>query len=302
MPIGCGTVFTVTPEGRETVLYFFTGGADGGLPTGLIQAADGHLYGTATYGGLVNTATGGRGGGVIFRITGAGSEQVVYSFDGSSGNGANPLSLMQAADGDFYVTTDEGGTGYSGAIVRIAASGAESVLYSFLGGGDGDLPSAPLIQWSDGNFYGVTQFGAASGGGGGTFFQLTPSGQETVLYRFSSNAAGGTYPLTLVAGHGNSSPFFGVASGGGLVSDCGGGCGTVYQITPSGAESALYRFEQEISGNLISPPNAIAVIESSDGTLYGITMSNGVNAGTLFSLSPGGVLTTLHAFGSGTGM
>jgi uncharacterized repeat protein (TIGR03803 family) len=76
----------------------------------------------------------------------------------------------------------------------------------------------------------------------------------------------------------------------------------VYQITPSGAESALYRFEPEISGNLISIPYAVAVIESSDGTLYGITMSNEVNAGTLFSLSPGGVLTTLHTFGSGAGM
>jgi len=300
-PIQCGTVFELTPEGEETILYLFTGGADGGLPMSLIQGNDGYLYGLANEGGIVNTDTGAGGGGVVFRITGPGSEQALYAFDDSAGNGASPQSLMQATDGTFYVTTYLGGAADLGAIVRVTTGGEESVLYSFLGGADGQFPRAPLLEWSDGNFYGVTQFGGTSGRG--TFFQLTLSGQETVLYQFGSNTAGGLYPQTLVAG--SSGQFVGVTSSGGLVSACGGlGCGTVYQITPSGAELARYQFDPYTYENVTSEPGVAAVIQMADGTLYGITTSGGVamstgGGGTLFSLSLDGVFTTLYEFGSG---
>jgi uncharacterized repeat protein (TIGR03803 family) len=301
--VGCGVVFAVTPDGMETVLYSFSGGADGGLPTALVQAGDGYLYGVAGYGGIVNAQTRARGGGVVFRLMGPGAEQVVYAFDGSRGAGQSPQSLMQGTDGSFYVTTGLGGAANWGAIVHITTDGAGSVLYSFQGGADGELPSAPLIAWSDGNFYGVTAFGGANGGG--TFFRLTPAGQETVVYQFGTSAAHGLNPWTLIAGSGGQ--LFGVTSSGGLMPDCGGGgCGTVYQITPAGAESALYQFGQYTYENLVTASDVAAVIQSADGTLYGVTSGSGiptateVGGGTLFSLSPGGVLTTLHEFGSGT--
>jgi len=78
----------------------------------------------------------------------------------------------------------------------------------------------------------------------------------------------------------------------------------VYQITPSGAESALYAFPPYIYQSTTAFSGVVAVIESADGTLYGITSPDGIATqtafgGTLFSLRPGGVFTTLHAFGSG---
>lgn len=120
--------------------------------------------------------------------------------------------------------------------------------------------------WSEGNFYGVTAQGGT--GGLGTFFQLTPSGTETVLYQFGSNAAGGTLPLTFVAGQ--DGQFLGVTQTGGVTSACGGlGCGTVYQITPLGQESALHPF-QPVSSN--SAPFASYAIQTTDGTVHGVTL------------------------------
>jgi len=188
---------------------------------------------------------------------------------------------MQASDGNLYVTTA------SGTIMRIAPSAAESVLYS--PGTNGVSPGGAVIQWTDGNFYGLAGGGT---GNGGTFFQLTPSGQLTVLYQFGSNSAEGLYPLTLVKSS-NSNEFFGITSAGGLVPDCGGsGCGTVYQITPTGVESAVYQFSVS---NAVFGSGAAAVIQGSDGTLYGITMGE-ESTGTVFSLSSEGVFTTLHTF------
>jgi len=294
-PSECGTVFEVTPDGEESVLYFFSGKADGGAPNAsLVQASDGSLLGTCASGGIANQANGAAGGGVLFRILGTGFEEVVYAFDGSNGNGALPTSLMQAADGNFYVTTDLGDTANLGAIVRVTADGAEWVVYSFLGGMDGRFPSTPLIQGSDGSFYGVTGFGGLKDEG--TFFRLRPSGQEAVLYQFGTDQAGGTGPLTIVA-DGNRA-FLGVTAGGGS-SACVDGCGTVYQVAPSGTESALYQFGKYVSGNLVSSDDAMAVVESAAGTVYGITADDGqFGGGTFFSLRPDGVLSTLHAFGS----
>jgi uncharacterized repeat protein (TIGR03803 family) len=290
----CGAVFKLTPEGSEAILYFFKGKADGGTPAGgLIEGSDGSLYGIADSGGALNGATGPGGVGVLYRITRAGAESVLYSFRGGTSDGAFPASLMQASDGNFYVTTQEGGTAYAGTIVRISPQGTESVLYSFQGLGVGRV--TPLIEAGDGNFYGIAEFERQ----GGTFYQLTAAGAERVLYDFGSNRSDGFSPQILIRGSGDS--FYGFANGGGLLSSCGsGGCGALFQITTAGVEAVTYRFPALTPApNVTATTYVSALVVGQDGNLYGTTDADGqYSAGTFFRLTAGGVFTTLYSFGA----
>jgi len=91
-----------------------------------------------------------------------GTESVLWSF-GGSGDGANPYaSPIQASDGNLYGTNPKGGAnGNAGTVFKITKAGAETVLWSFGGSGDGTGPYASLIQASDGNLYGTTYGGVA---------------------------------------------------------------------------------------------------------------------------------------------
>jgi uncharacterized repeat protein (TIGR03803 family) len=193
-----GTVFkldpTVTTPGEGlTNLYSFTGGSDGGGPVGsLLQGRDGYFYGT--------TANGGASGfGTVFKISTNGALTNLYSFTGLD-DGANPLAgLVQGSDGNFYGTTQSGGTnGGEGTVFRISPKGAFASLYSFSGGKDGSNPQAALVQAEDGSFYGTTVNGGL--GGAGTIFRLavvlgppqlliTSSGGNVVL-KWPANPAG----------------------------------------------------------------------------------------------------------------
>jgi uncharacterized repeat protein (TIGR03803 family) len=168
-----GTVFKITPAGVETVIYSFTGkNGDGANPAaGLIQDADGNFYGTTYFGGSTSVGVFGPGSGLyssgtVFKITATGVETVLHSFTGSTGDGSNPAAgLILGADGNFYGTTYYGGTPFqgpqdaviltAGTVFKITPAGVETVLISF-NFGDGENPSASLIQGSDGNFYGTT--------------------------------------------------------------------------------------------------------------------------------------------------
>jgi uncharacterized repeat protein (TIGR03803 family) len=105
---GCGTVFKLGPTGTETVLYRFTGGADGLNPSaGLMRDAAGNLYGT-TFGGSSACAS---GCGTVFKLDPTGTETVLHSFTGGA-DGAYPsegLGLIQDAGGNLYGTTSNGG-------------------------------------------------------------------------------------------------------------------------------------------------------------------------------------------------
>ncbi len=111
-----GVVFKITPAGAETVLHDFGSGADGAQPTGsLLQGKDGSLYGTTSAGGVANQ-------GVIFRITAAGAEAVLYSFIGMgvSTDGRTPSrQIIQANDGNFYGTNEYGGSHGSGTVFKL---------------------------------------------------------------------------------------------------------------------------------------------------------------------------------------
>jgi uncharacterized repeat protein (TIGR03803 family) len=162
---GEGVLFKVDTSGNETVLYNFTGGTDGRLPSAaLIRGPGGDLYGTAEYGGAF-------GVGTVFKLTEAGEETVLYSFGGVTSDGAKPIAdLVRDKAGNLYGTTWVGGTG-DGTVFELSKNGEERVLHSF-SFGDGAFPYAGLAEDSQGNLYGT-----AAGGGDndqGVVFKITP--------------------------------------------------------------------------------------------------------------------------------
>jgi uncharacterized repeat protein (TIGR03803 family) len=279
---GAGTVFSITDlagNPTESVVHAFTGGNDGSNPmTSLIQASDGKLYGTA--GGGTN------GAGTVFAISnlgGTSTENVIYSFAGAPDGNGPSSALVQAADGNLYGTTQSGGSsGYGGTVFVIGNLGGtptESIIYSFSGGADGGYPVSGLIQASDGNLYGTTQYGGSNNVG--TVFEIVDPGGtplESVIYSFMG-ATDGSYPQAslLQASDGN---LYGATAFGGSSS-----VGTVFEISGLGGiatESVVYSFAGGTDGAF---PYA-GLIQASDGSLYGTAgQSLTSNVGTVFRIS-----------------
>ncbi len=278
-----GTVFRVTPAGVETVLYSFpVGSSVNGYCTcfGVVQGSNGDFYGTTQEGG------GSGSYGTVFNVTAAGVETELYAFGSQANDGERPYAgLIEGSDGNFYGTTSFGGTTNGGTVWKVTPAGVETVLYSFGSAPDGFTPYAGLTQGSNGNFYGTNDAGGAANGG--TIFQITPAGVETILYSFPSN--GTLYPQGLITG--SDGNLYGTTLGGGAMN-----LGTVFKITPAGVETLIYSF----SGPDGAGPNSI--IQGSDGNFYGTTTAGGAagngGGGTVFKLTPAGVETVLYSFGS----
>ncbi|MGA7202939.1 MAG: choice-of-anchor tandem repeat GloVer-containing protein [Candidatus Cybelea sp.] len=289
---GCGTVFKITPSGTETVLHSFAGGSgDGAYPFAGLVNVHGTLYGTTFQGGANNIGT-------IFKITPSGTETALHSFGPyDSGDGAYPSSALLNINGTLYGTTERGSMyceATCGTIFSITTSGAESVLYSFKGGSDGDGPPAGLINVG-GTLYGTTYSGGTDADG--TVFSITRSGTETVLYSFKGGSGDGAHPqAALINVNGT---LYGTTNTGGVRCSGRGGCGTVFAITTSGLETVLYKFKGG-SGDGAHPQAALINI---NGTLYGTTANKGEEKlGTLFAIATSGTETVLHSFGgSGDG-
>lgn len=224
-------VFKVDKNGNETVLYSFTGGADGGFPeAGLVLDAAGNLYGTTESGG--DTSCGPPSGcGTVFKVDKAGNETVLHAFAGGT-DGSTPLAgLVRDAVGDLYGTTVSGGSGGTscggcGTVFKVDRSGTETVLYSFAGDPDGASPEGGLIQDGEGNLYGTTAGGGANFNG--TVFKLDKTGIETILYNFAGQADG-TGPAGTLA-RDAAGILYGTTSGGGGIN--GTEFGTVFMIKP----------------------------------------------------------------------
>lgn len=170
-----GTVFKLDSTGKETVLYNFSGGADGANPRGgLVRDDLGNLYGTTAYGGVTGCDFGGCG--TVFEVDPAGTETVLYSFrSGAEGaqDGATPeAGLVLDAEGNFYGTTSAGGGFDSGTVFRLDRTGKETVLFRFTGLSDGAFPFASVIRDAAGNLYGTTAYGGAYNAG--VVFEITP--------------------------------------------------------------------------------------------------------------------------------
>jgi len=289
---GDGTIFKITPSGTLTMIYSFCQPpnrcTDGAYPfAGLIQATDGDFYGTTAEGGA-------NGHGTVFKISPSGTLATLHSFCSENGcaDGQYPDAvLVQAVDGDFYGTTYSGGANGFGTVFKINPSGALTTLHSFCsesGCTDGQYPDVGLVQAIDGNLYGITYAGGASGDG--TVFKMTPSGKLTTLHSFDSTD--GQYPLAGLV-QATDGSFYGTTDEGGAA-----GFGTVFKITASGTLTTLHSFD---STDGAEPSGAL--VQAADGSFYGTTAYGGAsNFGTAFKITASGTLATLHSFGSGEGI
>jgi uncharacterized repeat protein (TIGR03803 family) len=264
-----GTIFSMTTSGTESVLHTFTGPPDGQLSYAGLVDVDGTLYGTTQYGG---TGSCGGGCGTVFKITGPGTESVIYSFTNGS-DGGYPYAGLISVNGTLYGTTQEGGASGAGTVFSITTSGTESVLHAFTGSpSDGAYPYAGVVN-VDGTLYGTTNVGGASNDG--TVFSITPSGTETVLYSFKGGSDGAAPYAGLLNVNGT---LYGTTAVGGVSKN---GHGTVFKVTKAGKESVVYHFHAAPDG-----ANPYAGLVEVNGVLYGTTIAGGANgAGTVFSLS-----------------
>ena len=161
---------------------------------------------------------------------------------------------------------------------------AYSVLYSFKGGTDGEGPNAVVLD-AQGNLYGATSEGGASGAG--TVFKVDPTGKETVLYTFTGGADGASpWGGVVLDTQGN---MYSTTFGGGAY-----GQGTVFKVDPSGNETTLYSFTGGPDGG---QPRAGVVLDA-QGNLYGTASAGGggFGYGTVFKVDPSGNETVLHTF------
>jgi uncharacterized repeat protein (TIGR03803 family) len=279
----CISAVVASPAQTLTPLTSFNG-ANGANPDlmSLVQGSDGTFYGTTQNGGVNNSGT-------VFSITPAGSLTVLHNFGGGGTDGSFPLAgLLQGADGNFYGTTSSGGTNNDGTIFKVTPAGSVSTLYSFTGGEDGANPYAPLVQDTNGNFYGTTQAGGDDFFG--TVFEFSSTGSLTPLHNFVGGTDGSApYAGLVLAADGN---LYGTSSGSGDESP-----GTVFRVTTAGSFTTIYNFCP--SGG--SCPNGqipyARLVQATDGSFYGTTTAGGSgNHGTVFRVTSTGSLTTLWTF------
>lgn len=213
---------------------------------------------------------------------------VLYTFTNTAQGEQPDAGLIQDATGNFYGTTQYGGTaGGFGTIFRLDANGKETVLYSFAGTPDGEDPYAGLVADGAGNLYGSTLYGGTQGGFG-TLFKLDKRGKLTLLHSFASNPDGADPYGTLVGdqqGNGYSTTRFGGNAG---------GYGTVFKLDRTGKLILVHSFAGTPDGE---DPEA-GLIADTAGNLYGTTVYGGTAGGygTVFKVGGTGKLTLLHSF------
>ena len=306
---GYGTVFEITTNGVLTTLYSFSAPANDGIGdytnfdganpyAGLALGTDGNFYGTTFNGGN-------SGNGTVFKVTTNGVLTSLYSFSASvynndfaytNSDGAGPYAgLTLGPDGNFYGTTQGGGSNDDGTVFQITTNGMLTSLAAF-DYDNGSGPEAGLMLGPDGNFYGTTCDGGDTGNG--VVFQITTAGALTTLYSFSaislsSTNTDGANPyggLTL----GPDGNFYGTTTNGGDI-----GYGTVFQITTNGMLTTLHSFGSPFAFPDLDGANPRASLTlGNDGNLYGTTYRGGTSdSGAVFQMTTNGTVTALASFG-----
>jgi uncharacterized repeat protein (TIGR03803 family) len=215
----------------------------------------------------------------------------LVNFSGPNGGEPANMSMIQGTDGNLWGTTLEGGNTYNpgvnqgeGIVFKMSPSGALTTVYNFCSKAtctDGSYPYSPLVQGTDGNFYGTTAGGGAYGGG--SIFKLTPQGVLTTLYSFCQEA-GCPDGTNIYAGliEGSNGDFYGVAEEGGTGGGCG--CGTAFKITKKGKLTTIHNFKGDDGGSPMA-----ALLQVSSGDFYGTTYAGGAdNLGTVFKMTASG--------------
>ncbi len=207
---------------------------------------------------------------------------IIYNFTASNNGGINPdAGLVQGTDGNFYGTTQFGGSNNRGTLFKVTSTGTLTSLVSF-NNANGSYPLAALVPGTDGNFYGTTQFGGRSSDG--TVFQMTPAGTLTSLVSFTGT--NGNQPQSALV-QGTDGNFYGTTNIGGSSN-----LGTVFKVTPTGTLTSLISFTGTNGAN----PQA-ALVQGTDGNFYGTTNIGGNNnLGTVFRVTSTGALTSFYSF------
>jgi uncharacterized repeat protein (TIGR03803 family) len=293
---GYGTVFKVSPTGKETVLHSFTGtGGDGAIPIApLVRDAAGNLYGTTELGGLFGGPCGISGCGIVFKVSPTGMETVLHRFTGTGEDGLITYQgLVRDSVGNLYGTTILGGPYGLGMIFKLNPAGKETVLYSFNpSGSDGAFPfGGSLLRDSKGNLYGTTEVGGSQGAG--TVFKLDSSGVFTVLHSFPGDGTDGDEPTGTLT-RDPAGVLYGATFSGGAFN-----FGTVFKIDTTGTETVLHSFSAT-GGDGAIPGGGLLLDRA--GNLYGTTNSGGSSyCGTIFKLDTSNTQTILHSFSNTDG-
>jgi uncharacterized repeat protein (TIGR03803 family) len=218
------------------------------------------------------------------------SLKAIYDFGDHAGDPLSPQAvgvIAQGRDGSLWSTTLFGGKNNMGTAFKLTPGGKLTVIYNFTRATG--QPSSGLTLGTNGNFYGATfngGTGTACTGGCGTVFELTPSGELTILWNFKGGNDGEwPYSGPIEGRDGN---LYGTTYQGGT-----GPLGTIYRLTPSGKLTTIYQFDGTHGSFPIGP-----LIQAADGNLYGTTAGFGVDYGTIFKIVPSGdfPLTLLFSF------
>jgi uncharacterized repeat protein (TIGR03803 family) len=296
-----GLIYKLNAQGKQTILYTFTGGSDGGIPIGrLLRDPHGNLYGITSLGGDPKCSC-----GTVFKLASNGSLKVLHNFkgatDGVQNQGQPELGLVMVK-GDLYGSASFGGViGCDGSlgcgiVFKVTQSGKETVLHRFTGHSDGAFPQ-DLITDKAGNIYGETG-GSYAQGNAGTIFKMDTSGKMTVLYTLPGGATGSSprWRLTRTA----NGTIYGVTQFGGKAPCPIGtaGCGVVFKLSAADKETVIHVFDkqskdgQEPSGGLLDVA----------GNLYGMTFFGGtvnstcsLGCGIVYGAS-GNKYSVLHRF------
>jgi uncharacterized repeat protein (TIGR03803 family) len=211
-----GTIFKMSPAGDLLGSFPVYGFLDISIPNApLVLGTDGAFYSTSYQsGGVV-------GAGAVYQFSAAGVVTVLHGFNDTPDGGTPNGGLVLGSDGNFYGTTEYGGTSHLGTAYRISQGGTYEELISF-DNSNGAQPFGQMIQATDGNFYGTTVGGGSLSNG--TVFQLTPAGVLTTVYNFTYSGSDGAQPKgTLVQGA--DKRLYGTTQAGGL-----NGLGTVFAL------------------------------------------------------------------------
>lgn len=325
-----GVVFRLTTAGAYSVLYAFGWNPDGSFPRGgLIQGADGALYGTTVYGGSDFSY------GTVFKITLGGVYTQLWSFANGSDGRHPQAKLVQGSDSALYGTCPYGGSNDYGTVFRITTNGVLQPLWSFTGGVAGSHPYGELAAGTGGVFVGQTYSGGSNGYG--CVFNITTNGTFTSRWSFRYTQDGGYPESGLIratngffygtardGGTNYGGAIFKIGQTGGLagvwaldpvpegadplaalyqapngafygVASHGGSnnVGTVFRFTEATGITRLWSFPHAPNGK--EPYAALAT--GTDGTLYGTTLSGGVsNYGAIFKLDTQGLVSNLWSF------
>ena len=268
---GEGTVFKVTTNGALTTLVSFQNTNGAGPYGALTQGNDGNLYGTTVGGGTAGQGTVLRG--TVFKMTTNGTLTTLVNFYKT--NGEKPYAgLALGHDGNFYGTTEWGGSSDSGTVFKVTANGTLTTLYSFTGEINGWYPYGGLTLGYDGTFYGTTTIGGAVNAG--TVFEVTTNGALTSLCSFTAGTNGSQPYAALTLGYDGN--LYGTTYEGGLGY---GGNGSLFKVTTNGTLTTLYSFTGGTNG--LKPYAGLTL--GHDGSFYGTTEWGGSGGvGTVFRL------------------